>query len=476
MELTSKLSDIGMIGLAVMGENLALNMERKGYKVSVWNFEPGVVDSFMAGRGKGKDFVPTHNLEEFVKSISRPRKIMMMIRAGKPVDSVIGQLLPSLDVGDIVIDGGNSNYLDTNRRYDFLRAQGIHFVGSGVSGGEEGALNGPSLMPGGAVEAWPEIKTIFQSIAAKLDDGTPCCEWVGEAGAGHFIKMIHNGIEYGDMQLISEAYHLLRELGHLSTDEIHDVFVGWNKGDLNSYLIEITAAIFKQKDLDGEPILNKILDKAGQKGTGKWAVRTALDLGNPLTLISESVFARALSFMKDERVEASKILKGPTMKIDVDKALLIINIKDALYASKIISYAQGFSVFRQAAEEFGWKLNYGGIALIWRGGCIIRSAFLGKINDAFNANPDLHNLMLDDFFCGKLKLAQNGWRNLLSAAILNGIPVPALSSALAYYDGYRTEKSPANLLQAQRDFFGAHTYERVDEPGGEFFHTIWSEA
>jgi len=476
MGSTTKLSDIGMIGLAVMGENLALNMERNGYKVSVWNFEPGIVDSFMEGRGKGKEFVPTHSLEEFVKSISRPRKIMMMIRAGKPVDSVIKQLLPNLDPGDIVIDGGNSNYLDTNRRYEFLRIQGIHFVGSGVSGGEEGAFNGPSLMPGGAAEAWPEIKTIFQAIAAKLDDGTPCCEWVGEAGAGHFVKMIHNGIEYGDMQLISEAYHLLRELGHLTTDELSEVFTEWNKGDLNSYLIEITATIFSQKDSDGEPLLNKILDKAGQKGTGKWAVSTALELGNPLTLISESVFARALSAMKDERVEASKILKGPAKRTDINKKLLINNIKDALYASKIISYAQGFSVFHQAAEEFGWKLNFGGIALIWRGGCIIRSAFLGKINEAFKINPDLHNLLLDNFFSEKINQAQNGWRNLISDAALNGIPTPTLSSALAYYDGYRSEKLPANLLQAQRDYFGAHTYEREDKPGGEFFHTQWTET
>ena len=476
MGLTNGMADVGMIGLAVMGENLALNMERNGFKVSIWNYEPEVVGKFMEGRGKNKNFVPTSNLAEFVKSLSRPRKMMMMIRAGKPVDAVIDQLLPLLDAGDVVIDGGNSNYFDSNRRFETLKEKGIHFVGSGVSGGEEGALNGPSLMPGGAPEAWPEIKPIFQAIAAKLEDGTPCCDWVGDEGAGHFVKMIHNGIEYGDMQLICEAYHLLREVGGLSTDELHEVFSEWNKGELDSYLVEITANIFKHKDSDGEAIVNKILDKAGQKGTGKWTVNTALDLGNPLTLISEAVFARSLSALKEERIAASKLLKGPSNLSTVEKKVLIDNIKDALYASKIISYAQGFSLFKEAAKEFGWTLNYGGIAMIWRGGCIIRSAFLGKINDAFVNNPSLQNLLLDPFFNEKINTAQAGWRAVVSTAVLNGIPTPTISSALAYYDGYRTENLPANLLQAQRDYFGAHTYERVDKPRGEFFHTKWTES
>jgi 6-phosphogluconate dehydrogenase len=476
MGLTNGMADVGMIGLAVMGENLALNMERNGFKVSIWNYEPEVVGNFMEGRGKNKNFIPTSSLAEFVKSLSRPRKMMMMIRAGKPVDAVIDQLLPLLDAGDVVIDGGNSNYFDSNRRFETLKAKGIHFVGSGVSGGEEGALNGPSLMPGGAPEAWHEIKPIFQAIAAKLEDGTPCCDWVGDEGAGHFVKMIHNGIEYGDMQLICEAYHLLREVGGLSTDELHEVFSEWNKGELDSYLVEITANIFNHKDSDGEAIVNKILDKAGQKGTGKWTVNTALELGNPLTLISEAVFARSLSALKDERIAASKLLKGPSNLSTVEKKVLIENIKDALYASKIISYAQGFSLFKEAAKEFGWTLNYGGIAMIWRGGCIIRSAFLGKINDAFINNPSLQNLLLDPFFNEKINTAQAGWRAVVSTAVLNGIPTPTISSALAYYDGYRTENLPANLLQAQRDYFGAHTYERVDKPRGEFFHTKWTES
>ena len=472
----NKFGDVGMIGLAVMGENLALNMERNGFTVSVWNYETEVVEKFVQGRGKGKNFIPSTNLPAFVQSLASPRKIMMMIRAGKPVDAVIDQLKELLAPGDIVIDGGNSNYLESNRRFETLKEKGIHFVGSGVSGGEEGALNGPSLMPGGAPEAWPAIKPIFQAIAAKLEDGTPCCDWVGDAGAGHFVKMIHNGIEYGDMQLICEAYHLLREVGGLSADELHDVFSDWNQSDLNSYLVEITANIFKVKDSDGAPIVNKILDKAGQKGTGKWTVNTALDLGNPLTLISESVFARALSAIKDERVFAATLLRGPSELPAVDKTILIKNIKDALYASKIISYAQGFSMFREASKEFGWSLNYGAIAMIWRGGCIIRSAFLGNINDAFVAQPDLQNLLLDPFFVEKINAAQAGWRSVVATAALSGIPTPAISSALSYYDGYRTENLPANLLQAQRDYFGAHTYERVDKPRGEFFHTKWTET
>lgn len=470
----SKKADIGMIGLAVMGENLALNMENKGFTVAVWNYETEVVDKFANGRGAGKNFIPTHSMEELVQSLETPRKIMMMIRAGSPVDSVIEKISPLLDKGDILIDGGNSNYFDTTRRYKYLKEKGIHFVGSGVSGGEEGALNGPSLMPGGANEAWPAIKPVFQSIAAKLADGTPCCDWVGEAGAGHFVKMVHNGIEYGDMQLITEVYQLMRDVLGLSADELAEVFSTWNKGELDSYLIEITSEIFKHKDEDGKPLVDKILDKAGQKGTGKWTVNTALELGTPLTLISESVFARALSAQKDERIIASGILKGSATKISPEKQVFINQLKDALYASKIISYAQGYALLKEAAREFNWNLNYGGIALIWRGGCIIRSAFLGKINEAYTNNAELKNLLLDPFFAEKINEAQAGWRAAVAAAVTAGIPVPALSSALAYYDGYRTASLPSNLLQAQRDYFGAHTYERVDKPRGEFFHTNWT--
>ncbi len=470
----NKKANIGMIGLAVMGENLALNMENKGFTVAVWNHETEIVDKFMNGRGAGKNFIPAHSLEELVQSLEQPRKIMMMIRAGNPVDSVIERISPLLNNGDILIDGGNSNYFDTTRRYELLKEKGIHFVGSGVSGGEEGALNGPSLMPGGANEAWPEIKPIFQGIAAKLTDGTPCCDWVGESGAGHFVKMVHNGIEYGDMQLITEAYQIMRDVLGLSADELSEVFAEWNKGELDSYLIEITSEIFKHKDEDGKPLVDKILDKAGQKGTGKWTVNTALDLGTPLTLISESVFARALSAQKDERISASKILKGAASTISPEKKALIDQLKDALYASKIISYAQGYALLKEAAKEFNWNLNYGGIALMWRGGCIIRSVFLGKINEAYTNNPELQNLLLDPFFADKINQAQAGWRAVIATAVTAGIPVPALSSALAYYDGYRTENLPSNLLQAQRDYFGAHTYERVDKPRGEFFHTNWT--
>ncbi|MDR3704504.1 MAG: decarboxylating NADP(+)-dependent phosphogluconate dehydrogenase [Paludibacteraceae bacterium] len=470
----TKKADIGMIGLAVMGENLSLNMENKGFTVAVWNYETEVVDKFVTGRGTGKKFIPTHTLEELVQAIERPRKIMMMIRAGNPVDSVIENITPLLDKGDILIDGGNSNYFDTIRRYELLKAKGIHFVGSGVSGGEEGALNGPSLMPGGANEAWKEIKPVFQGIAAKLEDGTPCCDWVGESGAGHFVKMVHNGIEYGDMQLITEAYHLMREVLHLSADELSEVFAEWNTGELNSYLIEISSEIFKHKDADGKPLVDKILDRAGQKGTGKWTVNTALDMGIPLTLISESVFARALSAQKDERVVASTILKGSATTIAPEKKQFLDALKNALYASKIISYAQGYALLREAAKEYNWNLNYGGIALMWRGGCIIRSAFLGKINEAYINNPALQNLLLDPFFTDKINTAQAGWRSVVAAAVTAGIPVPALSSALAYYDGYRTANLPSNLLQAQRDYFGAHTYERTDKPRGEAFHTNWT--
>ena len=470
----SKLSDIGLIGLAVMGENLVLNMESKGFRVSVYNRSTQKVDDFLAGRAKGKNILGTHTLEELVGSLERPKKVMLMIKAGDAVDEMIKILLPLLQPGDIIIDGGNTHFPDTNRRTAFVESKGLLYIGTGVSGGEEGALLGPSIMPGGSIAAWPFVKPIFQAIAAKVDDGTPCCDWVGENGAGHFVKMVHNGIEYGDMQLITEAYQIMRDLLHLGADEMHQIFKEWNEGDLDSYLIEITRDILAYKDKDGKPLVDKILDTAGQKGTGKWTAITALDFGIPLTLIGEAVFSRCLSALKEERVEASKILSGPEPQFKGDKIAFINNIKDALYASKIVSYAQGYSLMESAAREFKWKLNYGGIALMWRGGCIIRSAFLSKIKVAFDNNPSITNLLLDPFFKDKVEKAQNGWRNVVSAAAMNGIAIPAISSALGYYDGYRCENLPANLLQAQRDYFGAHTYERTDEPRGVFFHTNWT--
>jgi 6-phosphogluconate dehydrogenase len=467
-----KLADIGLIGLAVMGENLVLNMERNGYTVAVYNRSIDKVDKFVSGRGKGKKFIPAHSIEEFVNSLERPRKVMMLVKAGQPVDDFIEQLLPHLEEGDIIIDGGNSHFPDSIRRTKYVESKGLLFIGTGVSGGEEGALNGPSIMPGGSVEAWPHVKKIFQDISAKVENA-PCCEWVGDDGAGHFVKMVHNGIEYGDMQLISEAYFIMKNLLGMNADEMHDVFAEWNTGDLDSYLIEITRDILAYKE-DGEALVEKILDTAGQKGTGKWTGIAALDIGVPLTLIGESVFARVLSSQKDERVEASKVLKGPKSSFTGDKKKFVNDIQQALFASKIISYAQGYVLMSEASKEYGWTLNYGEIAQMWRGGCIIRSAFLGKITEAFNKNPELKNLVLDPFFKDKLHQAQNGWRNVVATAVNNGIPVPALSSALAYFDGYRTEQLPANMLQAQRDYFGAHTYERTDRPRGEYFHTNWT--
>jgi len=468
------LSDIGLIGLAVMGENLVLNMERNGFQVSVYNRTTQKVDDFLAGRAKGKKIVGTHSIEELIKSLKQPRKIMIMVKAGSAVDDMINTLTAHLDKGDIIIDGGNTHFPDTNRRTSLVESKGLLYIGTGVSGGEEGALLGPSIMPGGSKAAWPEVKPIFQAIAAKVEDGTPCCDWVGENGAGHFVKMVHNGIEYGDMQLICEAYQVMRDLLHMNADEMHLVFNEWNKGELDSYLIEITRDILTYKDTDGKPLVDKILDTAGQKGTGKWTAVAALDQGIPLTLIGEAVFSRCLSAVKEERVMASKLLHGPTPALTSDKTKFIDDLKDALYASKIVSYAQGYALMKAAAEEYNWDLNYGGIALMWRGGCIIRSAFLGKIKEAFNNNPSLTNLLLDPFFKDKVEKSQKGWRNLVSAAALNGIPVPAMASALGYFDGYRCEKLPANLLQAQRDYFGAHTYERTDKPRGEFFHTNWT--
>jgi len=467
-------ADIGLIGLAVMGENLVMNMESKGFTVAVYNRTVQKVSDFLNGRAKGKNIIGTYSLEELVGALEKPRKVMLMVKAGKPVDEFIDALIPLLEEGDIIIDGGNSNFNDTIRRTNYVEEKKLLYIGTGVSGGEEGALRGPSIMPGGSPEAWPHVKPIFQAIAAKVEDESPCCDWVGENGAGHFVKMVHNGIEYGDMQLICEAYHLMKVLLGMSADEMHEAFKEWNEGELNSYLIEISSDILKYKDEDGEPIVDKILDSAGQKGTGKWTGIAALNEGVPLTLIGEAVFARCLSAMKDERVEASKALPGPDLKFEGDKKSMVEDIRKALYASKIISYAQGYTLMRAAAKSYGWKLNYGGIALMWRGGCIIRSTFLGKIKEAFDRNPDLTNLLLDPFFKEIVVGAQESWRRVVSTALNNGIPVPALASALCYFDGYRSEWLPSNLLQAQRDYFGAHTYERVDRPRGEFYHTNWT--
>lgn len=467
-------ADIGLVGLAVMGENLVLNMESHGYTVAVYNRTTQKVDDFVNGRGKDKNIIGAHSVEELVSNLKSPRKIMLMVKAGKPVDAFIDQLIPYLDKGDIVIDGGNSHFPDTIRRTKYLEEKGFLYIGTGVSGGEEGALKGPSIMPGGSNEAWEHVKPIFQSIAAKVEDGTPCCDWVGENGAGHFVKMVHNGIEYGDMQLITEAYQIMKDLLGLSNEEMHDVFDEWNKGELDSYLIEITRDILGYKDENDEYVVDKILDTAGQKGTGKWTAVASLDLGIPLTLIGEAVYARTLSAMKEERVEAEKVLNGPSPKFEDDKKAFIEDIRKALYASKLVSYAQGYVLMRYAAEEYNWNLNNGGIALMWRGGCIIRSVFLGKIKDAFDNNPDLTNLLLDPFFKEQILSAQDAWRNVVSTAVKNGIWVPAMSTALNYFDGYRNGRLPANLLQAQRDYFGAHMYERVDKERGEFFHTNWT--
>ncbi len=466
--------DIGLIGLAVMGQNLVLNMNDHGYKVAVFNRTVSKVDEFIGQEAKGTQVVGAHSIEELIGSLKRPRRVMLMVKAGKTVDDMIDQLVPHLQKGDIIIDGGNSLFTDSNRRTKALADKGILFIGTGVSGGEEGARFGPSIMPGGNPEAWPAVKEIFQAIAAKVDDGTPCCDWVGEDGAGHYVKMVHNGIEYGDMQLICEAYQLLQVGLGLDSDGLQDVFAEWNKGELDSFLIDITAQIFGKKDDDGAPMIDKILDTAGQKGTGKWTAISALDLGMPVTLIGEAVFARCLSALKEERVGASKVLTGPSKPKAADRKMFIEEVRRALYCSKIVSYAQGYMLLREAAKEQKWNLNFGGIALMWRGGCIIRSHFLGDIKKAYDKNPQLHNLLLDDFFSKLLNEYQESWRRALIHAIEFGVPTPAFSTALSFYDGYRTERLPANLLQAQRDFFGAHTYERVDKPRGEFFHTNWT--
>ena len=470
-----KKADIGLIGLAVMGENLALNMESKGFTVAVYNRsfpgEEGVVDRFVNGRGKGKNFIATHSIEELVDAVKRPRIIMMMIKAGAPVDEMIEQLLPHMSPGDVIIDGGNSDFHDTERRVKEVEAKGLYFVGSGISGGEEGALHGPSIMPGGSPEAWPIVKDILQSIAAKLDDGKPCCQWIGEGGAGHFVKMVHNGIEYGDMQLISEAYSLLKNRKGLDNDEMSVVFEEWNKGELDSFLIEITTNILRFRDEDGKPLLDKILDVAGQKGTGKWSAIAAMDENDPLTLITEAVYARMLSALSDEREKASDLYPEP---VQLGENLYVEEIRQALYAAKLISYAQGFSLIRRASERYGWKLDFGTIAQIWRKGCIIRSVFLQKITEAYRKNPELENLLFDDFFRTKIQSALPSWRKVVAEGALSGVALPAMSSALSYFDGLRTQSSAANLIQAQRDYFGAHTYERTDRDRGIFFHTNWT--
>ncbi len=471
-------ADIALIGLAVMGQNLAMNMADHGFTVAVYNRTIAVVDEFVNGPAKGMGIIGTHSLPELVAALKRPRRVMMLVKAGQPVDDFIEKLIPLLEPGDIIIDGGNSNYEDTIRRTAYVESKELLFVGSGVSGGEEGARHGPSLMPGGSAAAWPHIKPIFQSVAAKVPEGdpngAPCCDWVGENGAGHFVKMVHNGIEYGDMQIIAEAYQLMKEALGLGNDEMCAVLAKWNTGVLESYLIEITRDILGYRDEQGQAVVDVILDSAGQKGTGKWTVSSALDQGTPLTLVGEAVFARFLSSLVSERVEAAKALAGPTAKFTGDKAAFLADLEQAVYAAKIASYAQGYMLMRAAAAAYGWHLNLGGIALMWRGGCIIRSVFLGKIKDAFDADPDLPNLLLAPYFQQAMVAAGGAWRRVVATAVQLGIPVPTLSSALAFYDGYRRERLPANLTQAQRDYFGAHTYERTDQPRGKFFHTNWT--
>lgn len=471
--------DIAVIGLAVMGQNLILNMNDRGFTVVAYNRTTSKVDEFLANEAKGTRILGAHSIEDMVAKLKRPRRVMLMVKAGKPVDEFIELLMPHLEPGDILIDGGNSLFEDTNRRVKLAESKGLLYIGTGVSGGEEGARHGPSIMPGGSPAAWPHVKPIFQAIAAKVADGVPCCDWVGENGAGHYVKMVHNGIEYGDMQLICEAYQMMRDGLGMTPDEMHEVFKTWNEGDLESYLVEITRDILAKKDEDGLPLVDKILDTAGQKGTGKWTIQNSADLGIPITLIAEAVYSRCVSALKDERVKAAKKLKGPRpalpqAKKPEAKAAFIEDIRNALYASKIVSYAQGYMLMRAAAKEYAWNLNYGGIALMWRGGCIIRSRFLGKIKEAFDKNSKLSNLLLDDYFRGEIKRCQKSWRNVVGNAVKRGIPVPAFSTALAFFDGYRSARLPANLLQAQRDYFGAHTYERLDKPRGEFFHTNWT--
>jgi 6-phosphogluconate dehydrogenase len=466
-------ADIGLIGLAVMGQNLVLNMNDHGFTVAVFNRTVSRVDEFLSQGAKGTRIIGAHSLAELVGLLKRPRRVMLLVQAGPAVDDFIGQLIPLLEAGDVIIDGGNSNYNDTIRRTAQVESKGLLYIGTGVSGGEEGARLGPSIMPGGSPAAWPHVKPIFQAIAAKVD-GAPCCDWIGENGAGHYVKMVHNGVEYGDMQLICEAYQLMRDGLGMKAPQMHRVFADWNRGKLDSYLIEITRDILAYQDEDGKPLVDKILDTAEQKGTGKWTGISAFDMGIPLTMIVEAVLARALSALKDERVAASRVLSGPKARIAGDRKNFINDLEEAVYASKLISYTQGYMLMRAAAKEYRWNLNYGGIALMWRGGCIIRSAFLGRIKEAFDRNPNLTNLLLDPYFAAQIESAQAAWRRVVAKAVQKGIPVPAMSSALAFFDGYRRESLPANLLQAQRDYFGAHTYQRVDKPRGEYFHTNWT--
>ena len=472
--MNTQAADIGLIGLAVMGENLALNIESRGFSVCVHNRTPAKITEFLQGRAKDKRFVGARSLEELVTVLAPPRKIIMLVKAGAAVDELIGRLVPLLQPGDILIDGGNSLYTDTIRRTRLVESKGLLYVGSGVSGGEEGALHGPSLMPGGSTAAWPHIRPIFQAICARTPEGEPCCDWIGEDGAGHFVKMVHNGIEYGDMQLIAETYDLMKRGLGLGNERMHQVFAEWNTGELDSYLIEITRDILGFRSPEGEEVIDVILDAAGQKGTGKWTVNAALDEGMPLTLIGEAVFARCLSAAKDERMHAAAAIQPEVLPFRGDASALVDDMRQALYASKIVSYAQGYQLLRSVATAREWNLNFGGIALVWRGGCIIRSAFLGDIKKAFDHNPRLVNLLLDPFFKEAVERRQAAWRRVVAAAVSLGIPVPCLGSALAYFDGYRSGRLPANLLQAQRDYFGAHTYERVDRPRGEHFHTNWS--
>jgi len=468
-------SDIGLIGLAVMGENLVLNMESHGFQVAVFNRTTSKVDAFMDGRAKGKNIVGCHSIEELVTNLERPRKVFLLVKAGAAVDAIIDSIIQHLEPGDIIIDGGNSHFPDTIRRTAYVESKGLLFIGTGVSGGEEGALKGPSIMPGGSAAAWPHVKEIFQSVAARVEDGSPCCEWLGNDGAGHFVKMVHNGIEYGDMQMICEAYALMRNVLDMPPAEISTVFGEWNEGELDSYLIEITRDILaKTDDETGKPMVDVIMDKAGQKGTGRWTSVTALDLGVPAQTIAEAVFARALSAIKDERLVAAQKLAGPGATFTGDKNVFLEQLRQALFASKICSYAQGYQLMQAAAAEYEWDLNYGEIALMWRGGCIIRAQFLHNIKEAYDNNPGLQNLLLDDFFKNAIEKSQLAWRKVIATAVEHGVPVPAFSSALAYYDGYRSAVLPANLLQAQRDYFGAHTYERLDKPAGEYFHTNWT--
>lgn len=471
----TRFADIGLIGMAVMGENLMLNMESRGFTVACYNRTTDKVDRFMNGRGKGRNFIGCHSLEEMVACLKKPRRIMMMVRAGQPVDDLMQALMPLLEPGDILIDGGNSHYPDSMRRSREAEEAGMLFVGAGVSGGEEGALTGPSIMPGGDSRAWPAIKPIFQAIAAKVDNNIPCCEWVGPDGSGHFVKMVHNGIEYGDMQLICEAYHIMSQALGMTPAEMSGVFAAWNKGELDSYLIEITAEILARNDEEtGKPLVDVILDTAGQKGTGKWTSQAGLDLGVAIPQIAEAVFARSLSAIKEERLAAADRLKGPEVSFSGDRQAMLQHLQTAVYAAKICSYAQGFQLLRAAAKEFNWQLDYGQIALLWRGGCIIRARFLGHINAAFKSDPNLANLLLAPYFSNVVIGAQTSWRQTVKLAIDCGIPVPALSTALNYYDAYRCGRLPANLLQAQRDYFGAHTYERLDRSRGQFFHTNWT--